>query len=300
MRLLIGLGHPAHYHLFKSLIKHCYYKAYDCRVVILNKDVLEDLLIEEEVPYIKIIDKERTSNVVQKLKELRYANNQFAQIVKEFKPSLIIGCINQVAHIGWKHKIDSLFFAEDDFTATFLQGLLIYPFIRRIITPVCTSVGPFKYKQLTYESYHELAYLHPDNFNPDKSKIEHLLKNDQPYYILRFSDLNAYHDINKKGISKNFALKMIKILKLYGNIYISSEKQLDKEFEQYRIKIPSVDIHHALYYADMFIGDSQTMTAEAAILGTTALRYNSFVGKLGYLEELEHKYRLTCYSQCSY
>ena len=35
------------------------------------------------------------------------------------------------------------------------------------------------------------------------------------------------------------------------------------------------------------------MTAEAAVLGTPAIRCNSFVGKISYLEELEHKYGLT-------
>ena len=43
----------------------------------------------------------------------------------------------------------------------------------------------------------------------------------------------------------------------------------------------------------MFIGDSQTMTAEAAVLGTPAIRCNTFVGRISYLEELEHKYGLT-------
>ncbi|MBK6641096.1 MAG: hypothetical protein IPG39_07565 [Bacteroidetes bacterium] len=43
----------------------------------------------------------------------------------------------------------------------------------------------------------------------------------------------------------------------------------------------------------MLIGDSQTMTAEAAVLGTPALRYNDFVGKLSYLEDLEHNFGLT-------
>ncbi len=53
------------------------------------------------------------------------------------------------------------------------------------------------------------------------------------------------------------------------------------------------DIYHALYYADLYIGDSQTIAAEKAVLGTPALRFNDFVGKIGYLEELEHKYGLT-------
>jgi uncharacterized protein len=52
-------------------------------------------------------------------------------------------------------------------------------------------------------------------------------------------------------------------------------------------------MHDAMFYATMVIGDSQTMIAESAVLGTPAIRYNSFVGRISYLEELEHKYGLT-------
>ena len=46
-------------------------------------------------------------------------------------------------------------------------------------------------------------------------------------------------------------------------------------------------------FAKMYIGDSQTMAAEAAVLGTPSIRFNDFVGEIAYLEELEHKYQLT-------
>ena len=46
-------------------------------------------------------------------------------------------------------------------------------------------------------------------------------------------------------------------------------------------------------FAKMYIGDSQTMAAEAAVLGTPSIRFNDFVGEISYLEELEHKYQLT-------
>jgi predicted glycosyltransferase len=46
-------------------------------------------------------------------------------------------------------------------------------------------------------------------------------------------------------------------------------------------------------FSDMYIGDSQTMAAEAAVLGVPSIRFNDFVGELSYLEELEHKYGLT-------
>ena len=35
------------------------------------------------------------------------------------------------------------------------------------------------------------------------------------------------------------------------------------------------------------------MAAECAVLGTPSIRFNDFVGKLGYLEELELEYGLT-------
>ena len=35
------------------------------------------------------------------------------------------------------------------------------------------------------------------------------------------------------------------------------------------------------------------MAAEAAVLGTPSIRFNDFVGEIGYLEELEHRYQLT-------
>ena len=43
----------------------------------------------------------------------------------------------------------------------------------------------------------------------------------------------------------------------------------------------------------MLLGDSQTMTSEAAVLGTPSVRCNDFVGRIAYLEEEEHRYGLT-------
>ncbi len=46
-------------------------------------------------------------------------------------------------------------------------------------------------------------------------------------------------------------------------------------------------------FSTMFLGDSQTMTSEAAVLGIPSIRCNSFAGRISYLEEEEHKYGLT-------
>ena len=46
-------------------------------------------------------------------------------------------------------------------------------------------------------------------------------------------------------------------------------------------------------FAALYIGDSQSMAVEAAMLGTPSIRFNDFAGRIGVLEELEKKYKLT-------
>ena len=78
-------------------------------------------------------------------------------------------------------------------------------------------------------------------------------------------------------------------------MYITSERPLEPEFEQYRLNINPLDIHHVMAFATLYIGDSQSMAVEASMLGVPALRFNDFVGKkkIGVMEELEHIYGLT-------
>ena len=45
-------------------------------------------------------------------------------------------------------------------------------------------------------------------------------------------------------------------------------------------------------FASLYIGDSQTMAAEAGVLGVPFVRFNDFIGRIGYLRELEDTYHL--------
>jgi len=81
-------------------------------------------------------------------------------------------------------------------------------------------------------------------------------------------------------------------LEPFGTIYITSERPLEPQFEKYRIRINPLDMHHVMAFASLYIGDSQTMAAEAGVLGVPFVRFNDFVGRIGYLRELEDKYRL--------
>ena len=114
----------------------------------------------------------------------------------------------------------------------------------------------------------------------------------EPYFLIRFSALNAHYDKGIKGISNEIAERLVKILEPFGTIYITSERPLEPQFEQYRIKINPLDMHHVMAFASLYIGDSQTMAAEAGVLGVPFVRFNDFVGRIGYLRELEDVYEL--------
>ena len=47
-----------------------------------------------------------------------------------------------------------------------------------------------------------------------------------------------------------------------------------------------------MVFASLYIGDSQTMSAEAGILGTPFVRFNDFVGRINYMTEMEDVYEL--------
>ena len=156
--------------------------------------------------------------------------------------------------------------------------------------------------------------MHPNHFTPDpkivsgyglpvtedgtiKVRGERLeVRGEQnpfaPYFILRFASLNAHHDSGIKGINTEIAQRLIDILAPHGTIYITSERPLEPQFEKYRIRINPLDMHHVMAFASLYIGDSQTMAAEAGVLGVPFVRFNDFVGRIGYLRELEDVYRL--------
>jgi hypothetical protein len=290
MNVLFYLGHPAHFHLFKNTIRHLKSKGIETTVCIKTKDVLEQLLKENDISYINISDSyDRSKTLKNFVSRLR----RLSGIIRKKKPQLLLGSAAELAVLGKFHRIPSYVFFEDDFEAVKKFAKIAGPFADHLVCPECCSAWKWGRKKIGHPSYHELAYLHPDHFFPDKEKVKNIFDLSQKNFILRFAELSAYHDEGKKGINTPVATRLIEILKPHGNIFITSERKLESEFEKYRISVPASEIHHALYFADMYIGDSQTMTAEAAVLGTPAVRYNDFVGQLSYLEELEHKFSLT-------
>ena len=297
MKVLFYLGHPAHYHLFKNVISTLKSKNHNVTVLIKKKDILEYLLERSEFDFLNILPKGRKDNKLGIALGLIKRNFAMFRLFIKRRPDVLIGTSTEITHIGKLLNIPSIVVNEDNYDAVPLFSKIGYPLANNILAPVSCPTGSdgsnWERKTIHYEGFHELAYLHPARFKPEKNVLKNKIDFHGSYIILRFAKLTAHHDKGKTGITTKIAQKIIDLLKSQYNIYITSERELEPEFEHYRITIDPINMHHALYYADMYIGDSQTMAAEAAVLGTPSLRFNDFVGKLGYLEELEHKYGLT-------
>ena len=292
MKILFHLGHPAHFHLFKNVIKNLKKNNNDIFILIKKKDVLEDLLKKSNFLFSNILPDGRKDNII---------GIAFGQVFQVFrmilfcikrKPEILIGTSVVISFVGKLLGIPSVNINEDDAEIVPLYAKLAYPMASVILVPKGCSTGKWQNKTINYLSYHELAYLHPNQFTPQKKVVQKYFNPDNKYFIIRFAKLTAHHDKGARGINKIIASKIIKLLKSRGKVFITSERQLEPEFEKYRININPSDIHDVMAFASIYIGDSQTMAAEAGILGVPFIRFNDFVGKISYLDELENKYQL--------
>lgn len=182
----------------------------------------------------------------------------------------------------------SLSFNDDDLDLVPLIGATSYRFADKVLVLDVTRMGRYEVKACRYPSFHELFYLHPSRFLPDHEIKQELgLLAQQRFGVVRLSALTAHHDRGIRGIATEFLVKFIKRYETKIKIFISSEKPLAPELAQYQLSIRPERMHHVLAFAEFFVGDSQTMAAEAAVLGTPALRLNDFAGRVSYLAELE-------------
>ncbi len=183
-------------------------------------------------------------------------------------------------------------FNDDDVDIVPLIAWTAYPFARTVLCPDTTRMGRFDKRTMRFAGNFELVYLHPARFTTDATVPGDVgIDARQPFALIRLSALTAHHDIGIKGVSESFLRELIALCENRVRLFISSEKPLSAEFESYRLPIAPHYIHQVMAHACFVVGDSQTMTVEAAMLGTPALRISSFVGRLSYIDEVE-RYQL--------
>lgn len=294
MKILIHLAHPSQYHMFKHVIKNLVKNGHIIKITINTKDILEQLLIADGIPYENILPERRKRNTkLSALFTLVKKDFKLFPIQNKGKYDLLVGTETALSHVGWLFRKPVLIMDEDDIAVVPEVARISFPFATHIVSPASCNLGKWSKKKISYEGFQKTAYLHPDYFKPNRDVVEKILTGNQRYFLLRVSGLSAYHDSGKNGFTLEILRKIIQILTPYGKVLLSTERSLPQDLSPYLFETEVTNIHHFLFYADLIIADSQSMSVEAAMLGTPSIRFSDFAGKIGVLEELEHIYGLT-------
>jgi len=285
MRIMIGVGHPKQVHIWKNIINNLENDGHEVKIVVWEKDIALYLLNVYDFEY-DVVGKSY-KGLMKKAYGMLKSNFKVLKAAKNFKPDIFVGAPVNLAHVSkliGKPHIDLC-----DTEHANLAMWLSFPFTDVICTPSCFKGELNPKKHIKFNGYFELAYLHPNYFKPDPSILDELGfdKNDK-FIIMRFVSWGASHDIGDRGFTNKEAV--IKSLERFGQVLISSEKKLPPELEKYKITIAPEKIHHLLYFANLYIGESAPMATESAILGTPAIFVST--SRRGYTDELESRYGL--------
>jgi predicted glycosyltransferase len=291
MVVLFDIVHPAHVHFFKHIIRALQKAGHKTLIVARDKDVTLALLNHYGFDYVSVGQSGRKTRFSQ-LMELIHRDYVIWKIARDSKVNVIL--TRNPAGVQAARLTGALgIFDTDDGQAAGIHFHAAAPFATIITTPDCFEEN-FGRKHITYPGYKQCAYLHPDHFKPDPAVLKILgIDPGQKYFLVRFVDMIASHDTGESGLSYNDKTRIIEHLMRFGRVYLSSEGRLPQKWQSLKIKIPPHMLHDALAFATLCVGDSQTMAAEAAMLGTPNLRVSTFSGRISYLNELEHRYGLT-------
>ncbi len=181
MKILIDIGHPAHIHLFRNFARNMMNSGNEILFTTRDKEVTIELLNIYQFPYISFGKNYRT--LLKKIMGLIKFDILLIKVSIRFKPDIFLSVGSfYAAHVAWLLRKPHISMED---TGNMEQIYLYKPFTNVILTS--TSFPPiFGKRQIFYEGYHELFYLHPRRFTPDKSILKYLnLSENESFVIVR-------------------------------------------------------------------------------------------------------------------
>jgi predicted glycosyltransferase len=286
-RVLFDLGHPAHVHLFGAVARALRGQGHDILLTALDREIILYLLARTDFPY-RVTYKRRKGRFALPA-ELALRTLATLRIARQFRADLLVSFGNPTVGLpAWLLRRPYLALTDTEHAKE--QHALFKPFATVIATPDVFQgdLGP---AQVRYPGYHELAYLHPEQFTPDPAHLRALgLEPGERFFIVRFVAWRATHDVGQRGFTLDQKRDLLRALAAQGRVFLSVEETVDAEFAPFVTSFPPEIVHHLLAYAALYVGEGGTMASEAAVLGVPSVYVNTLT--MGYIEDLQHRYGL--------
>ncbi|WP_408957972.1 hypothetical protein [Natrinema sp. 74] len=289
MRYLFFTNTPAHVHLYKHAVQTLQDRGHEVLVLARDYTCTVELLEWHDLPYevYGYCDTSKGSLLsrlpAHYVRAIRHA--------RRFDPDLVFGMGGYAAHTAAVTRTPAVLLIDSE-PASFDHAVST-PFARAVLTPN-TFQKDLGAKHYVFAGFKECAYLHPEIYTPNPSVRERLgLDDDEPYAILRLNAFGSQHDVGENGITSEQCRRLIERLSDDATILVSDE---GNGVDLAGLPARPFDFHPALLHdalaeAALLVADTQTMVTEAALLGTPAIRSNSFVGEsdMGNFLELENE-----------
>lgn len=286
MRYLFFTNTPAHVHLYKYAVERLIRSGHEALVLGRDYGCTVPLLEYYDLPYRVYGECDTT-----KYSLFRELPNHYATVLpaaRKFDPDLIFGMGSYAAHAGAVSRTPVVLILDSEPTS--LDHYLSRPFANTILTPHAfgKDLGAKHYR---FYGFKETAYLHPDEFEPDGDIRTKLGVGGGPFAVIRFNAFGSHHDVAEGGFTPVQRRELIDRMSEYATVLVSDEGDgiSLEDLPARRFNLHPALLHDALSEANLLVADTQTMVTEAALLGTPAIRSNSWVGEddMGNFLELE-------------
>jgi predicted glycosyltransferase len=292
-RFLFYFVHPAKFHQLRITINKLIDEGHKVDIIITGRDILEELVVNEGWEYKKIFPNGR------KLKGVHIWISAAIFIVITIIKLLFITkgkkydffiTDDLLTFVGRIKHTPTVCLTDDDLSAV-PEAFILMLSANYILAPDICDLGRYNKKKLSYHGYKSIFHLHPNHFTPEVDKLPKEIKNTE-YFFIRTVSATSTHDVGKRGIDDVKLRKIVALLSHYGKVIINSERELPDDLQQYVLNFKKNDISHVLAYSKIFVSDSTTMCAEAAMLGVPSIECDDWFGDFKQYYELHEKYKL--------
>lgn len=289
---IFELNHPAQGHLFKHVIQELRARGYPVTVFAKEIPVLFRILEAHGIPFRNM----GTKGGGMAGKGMRQLKNMalLAASLKRGHLNIGVGVSVALPVLSRISSLHSIVLDDDDKKATPLFASIAHRFCDVLFRPSALAFEGGSPATVYYDGYHELAYLHPSVFTPDREWVEKQgISTLEPYFLIRQVALKAHHDKGIRGISTEMFEKIAALLRCHGRVFLTHEAGAPLPEGVEILNTDPARMHHIMAFARLVVSDGQTMCSEASCLGVPSVRINDFVGRISYLEEQEKRWKLT-------
>lgn len=293
MRILFQLVHPAKYQFHKETINMLISEGHHVDILIQKKDILENLVKNENWNFFNLFPRGRKTSIKPKFISniLMLILTTFKQLFFVRKKSYDLFVGGELGIIGKFRGVPSVYVTDDDIVNTPQQHQACF-FADYIFCPIYCDMGIYNSKRIVYDGFKALCHLHPNYFKPNKFNLPKKLR-DKRFFLIRTCSHNSTHDIiGTKGISNKALFYLTKLLDKFGQVVLTSERTLPSYFNKYDRIADKDKIGDYIFFSDIFIGDSVTMSVEACVLGTVSIEYDNWWYKFDQMIPLSNDYKL--------